>query len=563
MRTGQLVLLALAGVGALVAQSAARAASDIESRLNAAREAERAHDYARAGAEYEQILRLHPDMAVIHQNLGLTYHLRNRFADAGREFARAIQLDGSLWGAHLFLGIDDYKTNRFDKAIASLQKSITLNSQAEPEARFWLGASFSAAGRPADAVREYRRTAELRPNDIEVSYALAKEYDAEATRVFDQIRRVAPRAGAVSLLRAERFLADNRADLASIEYRNALLVRPDYRGDIPALDAGTTSASTGDAPVSAPDARATLEQAAYWAEHGDVSRARNLVGGLTGMKAADSDATRYIEAAREAVSKGQLPSDSGSWPGLYQAWQQAQTGSFPVAEKTLRNVIAADPGAVDAFLALGKIYKMWAEALLDRMIQLNPDSYRVHQLQGEQHEEKTEYDQALRSYQAALEREPALGGIRYAIGNVYWKMHEFGPAEKWLKDELARNPNHGLAHYRLGSIYTESGKPDDAIPHLREALASHPELTGAHFDLGRALVLKGQYADAVTELQKVATEEPANDRVHYILSNAYRKMGQDAMAQTEMELYQTLTRERLERAQKDVRDTSKSLEKKP
>lgn len=545
----------------LAAQSEGTGSAAIQESLKAAREAEEARDYARAGAEYERILQLQPDLAVIHQRLGLTYHLRNRFGEASREFSRAIELDITLWGAHLFLGIDLYKSNRFEKAIAALEKSISLNGQAEPEARFWLGASQAALSRHQDAIREYRRAAELRPKDIEVSYALASEYDLESADVFEQIHRIAPQAGAVALLRAERLLADNRADLASIEYRNAVLVRPDYRGAIASLEK-TEGAPEKGSPVSAPDARAVLQQAAYWSTHGDAVRSRELLRRLAASQPAGEEARHYIQAAQRASAGGPHPSDAGAWQALYEAWRRAQAGEFAQAEQALGEVLVNDPGNIDALLALGKTYRKWTQFLLDKMIQIDPDSYRVHQLLGDQHEKKAEFDQAIQSYQLALAREPGLGGVRYAIGNVYWKMHQFGPAEHWLAEELARNPHHGLAHYRLGGIYTDSGKPEDAILHLREALSSHPELAGAQFDLGRALILKGRYADAVKELQKVAAGEPDNDRVHYFLSNAYRKMGREGEAQAEMEKYQTLTRKRLERVQQDVRDVSRSLEKK-
>ncbi len=561
MRTGRILAITLAGFGMLAAQSDGTGSANIQQSLKAAREAEEARDYARAGTEYERILQLQPDLAVIHQRLGLTYHLRNRFGEASREFSRAIELDSALWGAHLFLGIDLYKANQFQKAIAAIEKSVSLNAQAEPEARFWLGASQAALGRHQNAIREYRRAAELRPKDIEVSYALASEYDLESADVFEQIHRIAPQAGAVALLRAERLLADNRADLASIEYRNAVLVRPDYRGAIASLEKTQGEHSAG-SPVSIPDARAILQQAAYWSAHGDAERSRELLHRLAASQPAGEEARQYIQAAQRANAGGPQPSDPGAWPALYEGWRCAQAGEFARAEQVLREVLVKDPGNIDAFLALGKTYKKWTQFLLDKMIEIDPDSYRVHQLLGEQHEKKAEFDQAIQSYQLALAREPGLGGVRYAIGNVYWKMHQFGPAEHWLAEELAHNPHHGLAHYRLGGIYTDSGKPDDAILHLREALTAHPELAGAQLDLGRALLLKALYADAVTALQKVAVEEPANDRVHYFLSNAYRKMGREGEAKAEMEKYQTLTRQRLETVQQEVRDVSRAIEKK-
>src|SRR6185436_9329181 len=101
------------GVLLLAAQANRGVEAEIQQHLAAARAAESTKDYARAGAEYQKILRLQPDLPIIHQNLGLTYHLRNQFDSAIPEFSRAVQLDPELWGSFLFLGMDLYKVNQF------------------------------------------------------------------------------------------------------------------------------------------------------------------------------------------------------------------------------------------------------------------------------------------------------------------------------------------------------------------------------------------------------------------------------------------------------------------
>jgi len=130
------------------------AEDQIARRLEAAQRAERAQDYAAASREYDEILKLQPNLVLIRQSLAITYHLQNRYPEAISEFHRALRLDTTLWGACLFLGMDYYKSNQFALAIQPLEKSISLNAKmAEPEARFWLGATYSALDRHEDAVR--------------------------------------------------------------------------------------------------------------------------------------------------------------------------------------------------------------------------------------------------------------------------------------------------------------------------------------------------------------------------------------------------------------------------
>ena len=568
--------------------------SQIAQRLEAAQRAERAQDYASASREYDEILKLQPNLALVRQSLAVTYHLQNRYPEAISEFQRALRLDSTLWGACLFLGMDYYKSNQFALAIQPLEKSISLNAKmAEPEARFWLGATYSALDRHEDAVRELRRDLELRPKDVDVLYSLTRAYDQSAAAAFERLGQIEPRSAAVFILQAERFMAENRADLARLEYQNAVRLRPDFAGWIPDLSGGNAAAS--DLTISSYDARANLDLAALFSGAGDDKGTAGILKNLAGQKGADADASDLIATARvrlEAIDhqpatnrtedshdllqgigllrqgrfrEAQTPLSHASaknpnrYLRLYLVRSYSEAGDCVFAENELRKFLSVEPKNIDALHLLGLNYKRQAEAALRQMIELDADSYGVHELLGRQHEERTEFDLAIKEYQAALAKRPDAGGIRYAMGNVYRKMSQYDQAERWLTEEIKSNPYHGLAHYRLGSIYVEQGKSGEAIPHLELALRSHPRLTDARLDLGRAYAAKGRYEEAIAVLKQVAVLEPDNDRVHYLLSAAYSKQGKREEAQVELATYQRLTRSRLQRTQQDVRDASDSL----
>lgn len=152
---------------AFLAQQSEPSVDDlVRQHLQAAQKAERASDYAAAGHQYQQILKLQPNNALIRQSLAVVYHLQNLFPQAIAEFQRALAVDRTLWGSHLFLGLDYYKSNQFALAIAPLQQSIALNAKmAEPEARFWLGVTYSALNEPEKSVEQLRRALELRPGE--------------------------------------------------------------------------------------------------------------------------------------------------------------------------------------------------------------------------------------------------------------------------------------------------------------------------------------------------------------------------------------------------------------
>ena len=248
---------------------------------------------------------------------------------------------------------------------------------------------------------------------------------------------------------------------------------------------------------------------------------------------------------------------------LYLARAYLGAGQLDQSESEIDQLLETEPDRLDAVYWLGKIQKLRAAQTFQQMIDTDPDSYRVHRMVGERHEDKTEYEKALESYQLALEKQPQASGLRYAIGNVYWKTRSYTEAEKWLLEELSRNPHHTLAHHRLGSLYLDQDNTDAAIRHLEQALASRGDFLAARLDLGRALLAGKHYEPAAKHFEEYARGDPENDRVHYLLANTYRGLGRMEEAADEMKKYQELNRKRLKKVQTDVRSVSDELKEKP
>ena len=585
-------LLLLAILSAASASQSPNADVEMSRHLAAAQQAEQSHDYAEAGRQYEDILQKQPKNALIHQSLAVTYHLQNMFPEAIAEFKKALDLDPKLFGSNLFLGMDYYKSNQFKLAVAPLQKSIDLNaSMVEPESRFWLAATYSALGRPEDAVRELRRDLVLRPKDSDVLYYLVKAYDQSSAAAFEHLGRVEPKCAAVALLQGERLAEENRTDVAELQYRTAVALRPDFASWVSPAEEKKIQSQEPPAglAIGASDAQANLDLANLFDSAGDSARASAVRESLRRVKGVDSKAAQLVS---QSVAKPSRQQPAKSATDLAQGLTLFREGQFKhaesslsraiahnrnwalqvllirsyleagdvgLAEESLKKILNSDPLNIDALHLLGRNYKRQAELTLNQMMEINPDFYGVHELLGKQHEQHTEYEQAIAEYQAALAKGPDLAGIRYDIGNVYRKMSKYDEAEHWLKAELERNPYHGLAQFRLGSIYLEQGKFDESISHLEQALRAHPELSDAQLDLGRAYSAKGRYPEAVAEFRHVAAAEPDNDRVHYLLAAAYAKQGDRSHAQSELAEYQRLTRSRLQNTQQDVKNLSDSL----
>ena len=491
--------LAWAGIILLVLAQSSLSQESIEGRvasyLEAAKRAESVQDYLAAAEQYEAILELRPEWALIHQSLGVSYHLAKQYSQAITHLKRAIQLDDQLWGAYLFLGMDYYQTHQFEVALSALEKSLALNPELAETSR-WLGLSHSALGNYEGAIACLLRVTASDAEDVEALFHLARAYDSRAAQLFQSIGEKEPDSPFVYMLQAERFASENDLPRARAEYRRALDLRPDLAGILDGFER---------APAS------------------PVSQAVQQPSPFAGIRTSFT-ASRFEEAASEA-----------------------------------KGFLASQPDNAEARYWLGRAYQGLAADTLDSLTEVAPESYRVDQLAGELHEERTEYEKAVAAYQRALQKAPDVPGLRYAIGTSYWKMGNFADAQEWIKEELDRNPHHVRARYRLGNLLLDRGRPADAIPHLLQALATTPDLAEARFDLGQAYLEDQQHAAAAAELEAYARIDPANDRVHFLLGNAYRGLGRIEDARKEFQTYQELSRQRLRKVQQDVKSVTEDV----
>jgi tetratricopeptide (TPR) repeat protein len=90
--------------------------------------------FGEAAAEYEKAVRISPDYAVAHSNLGVQYLRLGRFADAATEIRRSLEIAGPNAHDLINLGYALYQLGEFAESAASVEAALKLQ-QDVPNAR--------------------------------------------------------------------------------------------------------------------------------------------------------------------------------------------------------------------------------------------------------------------------------------------------------------------------------------------------------------------------------------------------------------------------------------------
>ncbi len=163
-------------------------------------------------------------------------------------------------------------------------------------------------------------------------------------------------------------------------------------------------------------------------------------------------------------------------------------------------------------------------------------------------------------FEYAAHLDPYLLKVHYALGHVYYRMHDYKDAriefrksiagssmkaaalnylgliayrqrhyhkairyfDDSLKDPLYRTPEHPLVN--LGRTYIALNKPEKAREAFSKAVLRNDQDVAAHFWLGKLLMTTGDYKAALSEFSEVVRLAPQFPRSYYELGKVYLKL---------------------------------------
>ena len=115
--------------------------------------------YGQAVQLYQKASDIAPS-AQLHRYLGTALRTQGHYNEAIAEYQKAIKLNPDYAPAHMDLGITYYYMKKFNESIQTQQKAISLNPN-YPDAYFFIAQGYDSANNPQQAIAYYRKFLEV------------------------------------------------------------------------------------------------------------------------------------------------------------------------------------------------------------------------------------------------------------------------------------------------------------------------------------------------------------------------------------------------------------------
>jgi tetratricopeptide (TPR) repeat protein len=145
--------------------------------------------FAEAIAECQEALKIKPDFAAAHNNLGVALMRNKQSGDGALEhdgavdnaiehYRKALQINPDFTQAHKNLGIALLRKGQIDEAIKQFQKTLELEPN-DAHAEFSLASAFLQRQEAEEAIAHYQKAVEIRPDYAEARNYLGNAFVAE------------------------------------------------------------------------------------------------------------------------------------------------------------------------------------------------------------------------------------------------------------------------------------------------------------------------------------------------------------------------------------------------
>ncbi|MBV8841418.1 MAG: protein kinase [Bryobacterales bacterium] len=195
----------------------------------------------------------------------------------------------------------------------------------------------------------------------------------------------------------------------------------------------------------------------------------------------------------------------------------------------LERAVARDPKYVLAYAGLGEAYwkkyratsdTKWVEsarANLNQAVAINDRLAPVFVTRGIIQEGAGERDEAVASFQHALELDPINASAYSELGHTYEDLGKLDLAQSTFEKAAQLRPNDLTGTTDLGLFYYRRGRYKDALPTLQRVTALAPDYSSGYTNLAGAYWMSGDYQNAAVSYEKSLALRPT--------ASAYSSLG--------------------------------------
>jgi tetratricopeptide (TPR) repeat protein len=198
----------------------------------AGKQAMAAGQYAAARSNFEQLVKLEPNIAEVHATLAAIYFQQHEYELAIREVRTAQKLKPTLPKLDSLLGLSLAELDRFIEALPRLEKGF--KQTADPEVRRMCGLqllrAYTGLSRDADAVETALALNKLYPDDPEILYHTGRIYGNFAYIVMEKLHDNAPNSIWMLQAQGEANESQKDYDSAIIAFNHVLQLEPQRPG---------------------------------------------------------------------------------------------------------------------------------------------------------------------------------------------------------------------------------------------------------------------------------------------------------------------------------------------
>ena len=209
-----------------MAQSPTDAANpQVQAALQRGAQSMHAGNAAAAEQAFREAVRISPDLAEAHIDLGLVLGREGKIDEAIASLRQGVTLDPNSKSAHMFLGIFLYQKNQPDEARHELESELALAPN-NAEACLWLSRVELAQGHPDRAAAALDRAAEITPNDMNILELRGFAHNQVAKDSFTRMARIDPNNWHVHNAQGKLYADDRKHAEAIVEFSAAIKQEP-------------------------------------------------------------------------------------------------------------------------------------------------------------------------------------------------------------------------------------------------------------------------------------------------------------------------------------------------